>query len=82
MMTQQDTVKGMTADAYTQARIRTNEEGARLLLELLIREELRVRMLREELANARVGTEGPNQLLARIRRVKAEVERTISEHWG
>lgn len=67
---------------YTQARIRVNEEGAQLVLRLLKEEESRVLEMRRGLVQAKVPTEGPNQLLARIRRVITEVERTIDEYWS
>jgi hypothetical protein len=71
-----------TASAeYSQARIRVNAEGARLLQTLLRTELDRVMQLRAELQHARItqGVAGYNLLIARIRRVLDEVERTIEE---
>lgn len=61
------------------ARIRVDEHGVRILLDLLLAEEARVLSQRRELADREVSTEGHNQLLARIRRVKDEVIRTADE---
>jgi hypothetical protein len=56
-----------------------DEHGVQILLDLILAEEQRILGQRRELADREVSTEGHNQLLVRIRRVKEEVIRTADE---
>lgn len=60
-------------------RIRVDEHGVVLVHTWAVAEEQRLLARRREMADMDASTEGHNQLLARVRRIRDEAERTAKD---